>query len=144
MQNCSTVDKDGTCASTNSADITVVAAATAVVPLVTQRNLVMMLNYTACGLGASYNESTVRNIFLGAAQDGSGGIASKFAMCSYGKFVLNVSAFAALTVTPDCSLALSCGWWNIATGADAAAKALIGTAAFSYFTHLHPAAWNGE
>ncbi|GLC57279.1 hypothetical protein PLESTB_001207100 [Pleodorina starrii] len=102
------------------------------------RLLVMILNYTACGYGGpGVAENTVRTRYLGPSLNGSGIIASKFNQCSYGRLTYNTSAFRVITVSPFCAPnnTRDCYWAAISGAADAAAKARIGEAAFSAFTH---------
>ncbi|EFJ42898.1 metalloproteinase, extracellular matrix glycoprotein VMP31, partial [Volvox carteri f. nagariensis] len=63
-----------------------------------QRLLVIIMDYSACGLPASLTEAAARTVFLGANGDGRGGAAQKYEQCSYGKLVLNATAFTAVTV----------------------------------------------
>ncbi|GLC67891.1 hypothetical protein PLESTF_000619900 [Pleodorina starrii] len=104
---------------------------------VSQRLLVMILEYPPCGIRASLTEDDVRTLYLGPRQDGAGGIAQKFTQCSYGKFNINATAFRAVVVPHMCStpITASCAWWAIYLLADAATKAIIGNAAFTSFTH---------
>ncbi|EFJ42900.1 LOW QUALITY PROTEIN: metalloproteinase, extracellular matrix glycoprotein VMP33, partial [Volvox carteri f. nagariensis] len=63
-----------------------------------QRLLVIIMDYSACGLPASLTEAAARTVFLGANGDGRGGAAQKYEQCSYGKLLLNATAFTAVTV----------------------------------------------
>lgn len=50
---------------------------------------------------------------------------------------MNATAFTVVTVQPNCTAAIlvNCSYSGISNGADAAAKAILGTTAFSSFTH---------
>ncbi|GIL54187.1 hypothetical protein Vafri_9712 [Volvox africanus] len=104
---------------------------------VTQRPLVIILDYGSCGLSAGLTPSDVRSIFLGASGDGSTGVARKYAQCSYGKFTINATAFMAITVPANCttSVTSSCSWWTLSQNGDAGARAALGIALFSSFTN---------
>ncbi|EFJ40265.1 metalloproteinase, extracellular matrix glycoprotein VMP2 [Volvox carteri f. nagariensis] len=103
-----------------------------------QKLLVMILDYSACGLAPSLTESQVRKIFLGPDEDGLGGVAKKYSQCSYYKFGLNVTAFTAVRISLNCSSTVidSCSWWTISQRADDAAKLKLGLTAFATFTHF--------
>ncbi|EFJ42849.1 hypothetical protein VOLCADRAFT_97008 [Volvox carteri f. nagariensis] len=68
-----------------------------------QRLLVVIIDYSDCGLPASLNETAARSMFLGPKGDGSGGVAWRYTKCSYGKFNLNVTAFNVVTVKGSCA-----------------------------------------
>ncbi|GIL59374.1 hypothetical protein Vafri_14249 [Volvox africanus] len=104
---------------------------------ITQNLLVMIVDYPACGLPSNITETEVRNIYLGPALDGNGGMAQKYRQCSYGKFNFNVTTFRVVRVPHMCSSSItsSCAYWAIQQLADTATKALIGTGNFSAFTH---------
>jgi hypothetical protein len=100
------------------------------------RLLVMILEYpNVDGMTASYSEDDVRIIFMGPNRDGKGGIAKKYTDCSYGKLGLDVGAFRAIRVRHNCTTGIcsACSWYSIYTAADAAAKLIIGDAAFRSF-----------
>ncbi|GIL59429.1 hypothetical protein Vafri_14100 [Volvox africanus] len=113
-------------------------AAVAPDTIISQNLLVMILDYADCGYPASLGEDDVRSIYLGPNRDGNGGIAQKYAHCSYGKFTINVATFKALLLQPRCTtpVTASCAPWAIAAIADAAAKARIGIASFASFSHV--------
>ncbi|GIL69074.1 hypothetical protein Vretimale_17354 [Volvox reticuliferus] len=111
-----------------------------------QKRLVMILDYSACGLGPGLTEDDVRTIFLGSQWDGSGGVAQKLTDCSYGKLGFDVDAFRVITVAPPCSSVVStCNWYDIANGADAAAMASYPLLFFgaSHFTYILPPTMQG-
>ncbi|EFJ40266.1 hypothetical protein VOLCADRAFT_69765 [Volvox carteri f. nagariensis] len=131
----------GECAPDSSSILTVLSTAPAVdttfSPVISQRLLVMIVDYPDCGLPANLTENDARTIYLGPNQDGKGGIAEKYTQCSYGRFGLNVTAFRAVRVPHMCSTSITsqCAYYAIQSLADTATKALIGAAAFSTFTH---------
>ncbi|GLC59094.1 hypothetical protein PLESTB_001447300 [Pleodorina starrii] len=104
---------------------------------ISQRLLVMILDYLDCDKPANLTEDDVRTLFLGPSQDGAGGIAQKFTQCSYGKFNINATSYRAVVVTDTCTtpITASCAWWAISGRADPATRAIIGSASFSSFTH---------
>ncbi|EFJ42852.1 hypothetical protein VOLCADRAFT_42097, partial [Volvox carteri f. nagariensis] len=103
-----------------------------------QRMLVIVLDYSTCGVSAAINGTTLRSIFLGPNGDGSGGIAEKYRQCSYGKLKLNTTAFKVINVKADCTdgVVQSCNWLNMGRTGDTGAKALLGSTAFAEFTHF--------
>ncbi|GLI60272.1 hypothetical protein VaNZ11_002363 [Volvox africanus] len=113
-------------------------AAVAPDTIISQNLLVIILDYSACGYPASLGEADVRSIYLGPNQDGKGGVAQKYAQCSYGKFTINVATFQAMLLQPRCTtpVTASCAPWAMAEIADAAAKAKIGIASFASFSHV--------
>ncbi|KXZ49497.1 hypothetical protein GPECTOR_21g723 [Gonium pectorale] len=139
--NCPTDPVTGQCSYISSNDTILISGAatpTAVGKPISQRLLVMIIDYsTTCGQAANLTEADVRTLYLGAAGDGSAGHALKFEQCSYGSFIINATAFTVITVQPWCNatISTSCSYSAISGGADAAAKALIGTAAFATYTH---------
>ncbi|EFJ49690.1 metalloproteinase, extracellular matrix glycoprotein VMP1 [Volvox carteri f. nagariensis] len=144
--NCTCPDDANTpaCVAAAQSTISLVMSAAQVLPFAPaphgtqQKLLVMILDYGSCGYAPSLTENDIRNLYLGPNKDGLGGIALKYSDCSYGKFGLNTTAFMAVRVSINCSTAVtsSCSWWAISQGADAAAKSLIGLAAFSTFSHF--------
>lgn len=136
QQDCG-IDASGTCVPSTTTAPTIVAPTAAVSPTVNQRLLVMIMNYSLCGLSPTLTPDAARSIFLGPNGDGSGGLAQKYTQCSYGAFNLNASAFRAQVITPtSCSTSItaSCSWWSISNGADTIAKTIPGLN-FSDFTH---------
>lgn len=110
---------------------------------VTQRLLVMIMDYSSCGYPASLNETSVRSLFLGADGDGSSGLAQKYTQCSYGKFSLDAAAFQAVVVKSNCTLPFdACSWWKISSAGDAGAKELLGYRVYSFtdFAYILPPA----
>ncbi|EFJ42794.1 metalloproteinase, extracellular matrix glycoprotein VMP12 [Volvox carteri f. nagariensis] len=102
-----------------------------------QRLLVILLDYSACKLPATMNETTVRTIFLGHKRDGSGGVAQKYIQCSHGKFNLNTTAFKVITVRSNCTddAVKKCAYWRIAEDGDIVSKKVLGETGFAGFTH---------
>ncbi|GIM11522.1 hypothetical protein Vretimale_14998, partial [Volvox reticuliferus] len=131
------IDGTGTCTPTVDTAPTIVAAVPDYSAYIYQRVLVMILDYSACGLVPGINVTTVRSLFLGPNGDGLGGIAQRYNQYSYGRLNLNTTAFQALVVPQSCSTAVtsSCSWWTISNGADTTAKGMLGTTAFAEFTH---------
>eukprot|EP00198_Chlamydomonas_reinhardtii_P000658 XP_001689993.1 metalloproteinase of VMP family [Chlamydomonas reinhardtii] len=133
-------DSTGSCTYVSSSDTTLLAGGAtpgAATSKVVQRNLIINIDYASCNYSASHNESSLRTLYLGAAGDGTGGHALKFEQCSYGGLTMNATAFTVVTVQPNCTAAIlvNCSYSGISNGADAAAKAILGTTAFSSFTH---------
>jgi hypothetical protein len=140
-----------------STDTSLIAGAT--VPTganVVSRLLAIIIDYSHCGsYAATATEASVKSTYLGAAYDGTGGHAIAFERCSYGKWTYDVNAFRVVTVKPTCDTNAygSCTYSAISSGADAAAKALIGDAAYASFTHvtyilppgmeMSPCGWSG-
>ncbi|KAG2483494.1 hypothetical protein HYH03_017676 [Edaphochlamys debaryana] len=138
--NCTTTDANGQCTYVSSSDASVLQPAPVPTQSKTpsaQKLLVMIINLPSCSLPNSLTESAVRSLYLGPNQDGTAGHAIKFEQCSYGTLTYNVAAFKALVVTPSCTtlMKVSCSYSDFSNAADAAAKALIGTTAFSSYTH---------
>ncbi|EFJ50634.1 metalloproteinase, extracellular matrix glycoprotein VMP9 [Volvox carteri f. nagariensis] len=117
---------------------TIIACSYGPPPTIFQRLLVIILDYSSSGYAPSLNESTVRSLFLGPNGDGTGGIAQKYAQCSYGKFNLSPQGFRVLTVRQNYSnaVAAKCNWWEISNNADAAARNILGLLTLSTFTHF--------
>lgn len=105
---------------------------------ISQKLLVMILDYSSCGYPASLNVATVRRLYLGPNEDGNAGLAMRYKQCSYGSFLLNTTAFMAAVVKPACSISVTnaCSWWSLAQNADAAAKSQLNLTVFSSFTHF--------
>ncbi|GLC58652.1 hypothetical protein PLESTB_001384500 [Pleodorina starrii] len=140
VQRCAVDTSTGFCKSVEKVDMTVIAPTVVQMPStnIVQKRLVIILDYSACNYPASLNESDIRTIFLGPAQNGSGGVADRFAQCSYGKMTFDVDAFTVIKVSPPCSSVVStCSWYDIANGADAAAKVFSGTPGFNFFGFTH-------
>ncbi|PNH09895.1 Autolysin [Tetrabaena socialis] len=132
------VDANGQCSYVAPADTTLLAGATAPTTTgVVQRLLTMIVDYTACGYPTTVNSTYVTKTYLGANQDGNGGIALKFEQCSYGALTVSPTAFNSVVISPACpaEVVVNCSWSAIANGADSAAKALLGDAVFNNFTH---------
>ncbi|EFJ45731.1 metalloproteinase, extracellular matrix glycoprotein VMP39, partial [Volvox carteri f. nagariensis] len=140
-QRCSVSSSTGFCASIERANTQVLQDAN-VVPLpstgIVQRRLVIILDYSACGYPATLTEDTARTIFLGDDWDGNGGIAQKFAQCSYGKLTFDAARFTVIKVAAPCSSVVStCSWYDIANGADAAAKNFTGLPGYNFYSFTH-------
>ncbi|GIL89219.1 hypothetical protein Vretimale_18587 [Volvox reticuliferus] len=135
-------DATGECNPNGLAPLFVTARPTipAVAPdtIISMNLLVLVLDYPACGYTASLTEKDVRSIYLGPNQDGNGGVAQKYAQCSYGKFTINAKTFRAMLLQPKCTtpITASCSPWAIAATADVAAKARIGIASFASYSHV--------
>lgn len=101
-------------------------------PTVSQRMLVLILNFSACGYKSSLSATEVRSSFFG-----SDGVALKYTQCSYGQFNLNATAFRAIVVTPTCTsnMIASCLFYGMASRANTAARAALGNETFDSFTH---------
>ncbi|EFJ52162.1 metalloproteinase, extracellular matrix glycoprotein VMP36 [Volvox carteri f. nagariensis] len=115
--------------------------------IINQRLLVVITDYTSCGLPPTMSVNEVRNIYLGPQGDGSGGIAQKYTQCSHGRFNLNTTAFTAIVINATCrnGAAIECDPFNVSAEANAKAKTLLGETAFSDFTQrtfLLPGALN--
>lgn len=90
-----------------------------------------------CNLPATLTEEAVRTLYLGPKWDGTGGIAQKFSLCSYGRLTINETAFRAVRVVIDCSAPIqSCAYWVIRSVGEKVARAQIGLQAFSSFSHF--------
>ncbi|KAG2444614.1 hypothetical protein HXX76_001358 [Chlamydomonas incerta] len=152
-----TTDTNGMCTYVASTDTSLISAAS--IPTgasVVSKLLAIIIDYSHCGsYAATATEATVKSTYLGAALDGTAGHAIAFERCSYGKFTYDVTAFRVVTVQPTCDTNAygSCTYNAISGGADTAAKALIGDAAFAAFTHytyilppgmeMSPCGWSG-
>ncbi len=138
-QNCD-IDAQGVCSPSDGAgnftDVGAVPVA-AMPSTVNYRPLIIILDYSQCGLAPSVNESIVRSLFLGPDGDGSGGFAWRCSQCSYGRFQVNTTALRVITVPANCTTAVtsSCSWYEFSTGGDKGAKAQLGSAAFALFSH---------
>ncbi|KAG2449108.1 hypothetical protein HYH02_005856 [Chlamydomonas schloesseri] len=135
-------DSTGSCTYVSSSDTTLLAGGatpSAATNKVSQRNLIINIDYSACGsnYSATHNESSLRTLYLGAAGDGTGGHSLRFEQCSYGGLTFNATAFTVVTVQPNCSslILVNCSYSTISNGADAAAKAILGSTVFATFTH---------
>ncbi|KAG2489289.1 hypothetical protein HYH03_012121 [Edaphochlamys debaryana] len=141
--NCTTTDANGQCTYVSSSDASVLQPA--LVPSsarspVAERLLVMVLDMTTCSPTSYPNTATadsVKTLWMGASGDGTGGHAIKFEQCSYGTLTFNATAFSSLTVQVSCTslMTVNCSYSAFSNAADTAAKAIIGTTAFSGFTH---------
>ncbi|EFJ48367.1 metalloproteinase, extracellular matrix glycoprotein VMP22 [Volvox carteri f. nagariensis] len=131
----------GDCTPDNSTILTIISVApgppSTLGTAIFQSLLVMIIDYTDCGLPATINETEIRTLYLGPNGDGNGGLADKYTQCSYGRFGLNITAFRVVRVRHQCStpITTTCAAWAISALADTATKALIGTVAFSSFSH---------
>ncbi|KAG2483495.1 hypothetical protein HYH03_017677 [Edaphochlamys debaryana] len=138
---CASIDANGQCTYLTSADASVLAPApapsSAKTPL-KMRPLVMILDLTSCNAlyTPQVTPSSISTTYLGPNLDAQGGHAIKFEQCSYSTLTINATGFKALTVAPACTSALAaCSIGDIQAAADTAAKAIIGTTAFSSYTH---------
>ncbi|EFJ52160.1 metalloproteinase, extracellular matrix glycoprotein VMP34, partial [Volvox carteri f. nagariensis] len=104
--------------------------------IINQRLLVMIMDYSSCGVAPTMSVNEVRNIYLGPRGDGSGGIAQKYTQCSIGRFNLNATAFTAIIINGTCQngTAIECNSHLMGMEARAKAKTLLGETAFSDFT----------
>ncbi|KAG2423741.1 hypothetical protein HXX76_015130 [Chlamydomonas incerta] len=112
---------------------------------VAQRVLVMLVDNPDPKCGNATAETTVdalKTRYLGAALDGTGGIAARMENCSYGELIIDKGPFTVIKVTPACTWSVgisTCDYQGIYNAAMAKATTDLAASGIDIqsYTHYH-------